>query len=109
MRWARCSSLSTAPCLAGARLAAVFALLVRRTVFASARFDVEPAVAALLAALRFFDRFDWDRGAVLMLLLSIIADMRTATLCATFRRTAKSGKIHRGAASSIELFTLFAQ
>ena len=52
-----------------------------------ARFGVLPANAVLAAAFRFVDLLDSDLDAVLILLVSIRADMPTPTLDANFRRS----------------------
>ncbi len=86
MRSARCSALSWTLSFGVDRLAAVLVRFFLLAAGVGARFGVLPANAVLAAAFRFVDLLDSDLDAVLILLVSIRADMPTPTLDANFRR-----------------------
>jgi len=78
MRFARCCALSFAACVAGDRLAAVFVRFPPPAAFVPARFAVVPPGALEVAGFPFVDLLDWDLDAVLVLLVSMVPDMRIA-------------------------------
>ena len=84
MRSARCCALSSAVGLGVDRLAAVFVRFFLLAAGVAARFGVLPANAVLAAAFRFVDLLDSVLDPVLILLVSIRADMPTPMLDATF-------------------------
>jgi len=87
MRSARCCGLSAALSFGVDRFAVVFVRFFLVVAGVGARFGVLPANAVLAAAFRFVDLLDSDLDAVLILLVSIRADMPTPTLGANFRRS----------------------
>lgn len=84
MRLARCCGLSAAVGLAVDPLATVFLRFLVPAAGVAARFGVAPVSAVLVADFRFVDRLDSDLDAVLILLVSIRSDRRTAIPDATF-------------------------
>ena len=80
MRLARGCALSSAACVAGDRLAAVFVRFALPAAFVAAG-------ALEVAGFRFVDLLDLDLDAVLVLSSSMGPDMRIATLGATLWRS----------------------
>jgi hypothetical protein len=92
MRLARCGGLSAVVGLAIDRLAAGFVRFLVPAAGVAARFGVVPVSAVLVADFRFVDRLDSDLDAVLILLVSIGLDRRTAMPGATFWRSGGSAR-----------------
>ena len=88
MRLARGCALSSAACVAGDRLAAVFVRFPLPAAFVAAGFAVVPPGALGVAGFRFLDLLDWDLDGAFLLLFSIRRDMRIARLSATLWRGA---------------------